>query len=58
MTPDNANQDRWTRAYTVNENFNHNASTQNDEGTQSLFVLYMTQLERGGGRLPSPPRFR
>ena len=41
MKPDNANEDMWLRARTVNEKLKQDVQTQNGGGMQSIFVLYM-----------------
>ena len=45
MKPNNAGNDMWPQAQTTNQKFEQNSRTQDADGMQALFVLYITQLE-------------
>ena len=45
MKPNSAGENIWMRAQDLNQKFEQNAQTQDADGIQALFVLYLPQLE-------------
>ena len=45
MEPNNADEDMWLLAQTLNQKLKQNVQTQDAVAMQVLFMFYMTQLE-------------